>query len=305
MSGFDNDVVNCKNWDFRQTSPVQGQATSGGDLPIGTGGSPEIEVGQIVSSDGSITVSYSNPNIDISAGSSIPTTIVTDTGSATPVANILNLSGGAGIDTSGSGNTITLIVDLTELPTVATTYAGDSGTATPAANTLTLAGGTGIDTAAAGSTVTFNFDATEVPTIATTYTADSGSATPAANNLNILGGPGVTVSGSGSTLTVNSVVYTDQTATTLTSDSGTWATAAGAYVLPAAPSNGELVEIVCITTGIVVTANTGQVIFIGGDSTSTAGTATNSAKGDSLWLRYRSTDTSWYSLSTTGVWVLA
>lgn len=189
--------------------------------------------------------------------------------------------------------------------TVATTYQSDSGSAQAAGNILNLSGGTGIDTTAAGSTVTFNFDETEVPTIATTYTADSGSATPAANNLNILGGPGVTVTGSGSTLTVNSVVYTDQTATTLTSDSGTWATAAGAYVLPASPSNGELVEIVCITTGIVVTANTGQVIFIGGDSTSTAGTATNSAKGDSLWLRYRSTDTSWYSLSTTGVWVLA
>lgn len=202
MSGFDNDVVNCKNWDFRETSPVQGQATSGGDLPIGTGGSPEIEVGQIVSSDGSITVSYSNPNIDISAGSSIPTTIVTDTGSATPVANILNLSGGAGIDTTGSGNTVTLVVDLTELPTVATTYAGDSGSATPAANTLTLAGGTGIDTTAAGSTVTFNFDETEVPAIATSYETQSGTAVPVNNVLQVDGVQETLTRGSGDTVSV-------------------------------------------------------------------------------------------------------
>ena len=77
MSGFDNDVVNCKNWDYRQTSPVQGQATSGGDLPIGTGGSPEIEVGQIVSSDSTIDVSYSNPNIDIKVSASSVTSVNT------------------------------------------------------------------------------------------------------------------------------------------------------------------------------------------------------------------------------------
>lgn len=142
--------------------------------------------------------------------------------------------------------------------------------------------------------------------LATTITGDTGGAlSPVANNWNILGGPGVTTTGSGATLTINSVVYTDQTATTLTSDSGTYATAAGAYVLPASPANGELVEIVCITTGIVVTANTGQEIQIAGDVTSTAGTATNSAKGDALVLRYRSTDTAWYATSSMGVWSLA
>lgn len=139
-----------------------------------------------------------------------------------------------------------------------------------------------------------------------TLTGDTGGAlSPTAGNINILGGPGVTVTGSGSTLTVNAVVYTDQTATTLTSDSGTFATAAGAYTLPASPTIGEIVEIVCITSGIVVTANTGQEIQIGGDVTSTAGTATNSAKGDALVLRYRDTDTAWYAISVVGVWSLA
>lgn len=135
---------------------------------------------------------------------------------------------------------------------------------------------------------------------------DSNTATPTAVGIiTIAGGPGITTTATGNTLTVNSVVYSNQTATTLTADSGTWATAAGAYTLPAAPANGEIVEIVCITTGIVVTANTGQEIQIGGDVTSTAGTATNSAKGDALVLRYRNTDTAWYAISAVGVWTLA
>lgn len=140
-----------------------------------------------------------------------------------------------------------------------------------------------------------------------TVTGDSGGAlSPTSGNLNILGLSGSKTSGSSSTLTVKSPPYADSTAATLTVNSGTFATAAGAYTLPAAPADGDLCEIVCITTGIVVTANTGQEIQLAGDVTSTGGTATNSAKGDSLILRYRSTDTAWYSVgSPAGVWVLA
>lgn len=142
--------------------------------------------------------------------------------------------------------------------------------------------------------------------LAKTITGDSGGAlSPTGGNWNILGLSGSKTSGSGSTLTIKSPPYADSTATTLTVNSGTFATAAGAYVLPAAPAVGDLVEIVCITTGIVVTANTGQEIQIGADVSSSAGTATNSAKGDCLCLRYRATDTAWYATSAMGVWVTA
>ena len=144
-------------------------------------------------------------------------------------------------------------------------------------------------------------------TVGKTITGDSGGAlSPTAGNWNILGGPGVTTSGSGSTLTINSVVFTDTTAATLASDNGYFATAAGTYTLPAAPAQGETVIIFCDTAGAVaVTANTGQVIRIGNQVSSTAGSLTSTARGDALTLRYRSSGSVWATISSMGNWTVA
>lgn len=140
-----------------------------------------------------------------------------------------------------------------------------------------------------------------------TLTGDSGGAlSPTSGNWNILGGPGVTVSGSGSTLTINSVVFTDTTAATLVVDNGYFATAAGTYVLPAAPAQGEIVIIVCDTAGAVVVDAPGtQLIRLGNSVTSAGGTMTSTAIGDSLTLRYRTSNTTWHAVSSTGNWTPA
>ncbi len=49
--------------------------------------------------------------IDVEAATpTIPTSFTTDSGTAIPVVNVLEILGGAGIDTSGSGNTVTITV---------------------------------------------------------------------------------------------------------------------------------------------------------------------------------------------------
>ena len=130
------------------------------------------------------------------------TTFMGDSGSASPVANVLNILGGTGIDTVCSGNTVTIDFDVTEVPTVLTTMTTDAGMATTALNNLNILGGTGIDTSASGSTITVAFDVTEVPTIPTSVVSDSGNVTPSVNSFSVVGGAGITTSAVGSVLTI-------------------------------------------------------------------------------------------------------
>ena len=154
-----------------------------------------------------------------------------------------------------------------------------------------------------------NITLTTGATIATTYTADTGSATPAANNLNILGGPGVTTSASGSTVTINSVVFTDQSASTaILSDSGSFCTNGAGIILdlPAAPSQGELIEVVCTTANAVaIDAPVGDFIRAGALITSSGGTLTSTAIGDSVVMRFSNADQTWYCTSIIGTWLVA
>ena len=54
MTGFDNEVLNCINVDFRGTKPIVGQMTQDGQLLIGSTVAPYIRAGLLTSSDGSI-----------------------------------------------------------------------------------------------------------------------------------------------------------------------------------------------------------------------------------------------------------
>lgn len=146
--------------------------------------------------------------------------------------------------------------------------------------------------------------------IGQTITGDTGGAlSPTAGNWNILGGPGVTTTGSGSTLTINSVVFTDQAASiAITSDSGTFATNGAPIILdlPAVPTQGQLIEIVCTTANAVaVDAPAGDFIRLGTLITSSGGTITSTAIGDVVVIRFNTANQTWYATSVIGTWMVA
>lgn len=229
-----------------------------------------------------------------------------------------------GVDATSGGGTNPVVPTTGGLITVngALVAAGTNPirTVSPAANVYQIQAQIGQALAAGDSTKVgmVNFDnsvfavspegfVTLIPTgVALTITGDSGGAlSPTSNNWNLLGGPGITTSGSGSTLTINSVVFTDQgSSITVSSDNGYFVTGAFAMTLPAAPAQGELVIIYADTTSTVtITANTGQVIRLGASVTSTAGSITSGARGDSITLRYRTSGAEWNAVGSTGGWI--
>lgn len=111
-SGFDNDVMYAENVDFSGGSPVAAKVTTNGQLLIGSTASPNIRVGTLTAGSG-VSIANGAGAITISAGATVATTYITDSGNATPAANQLNILGqdAGSIDvmsTSGSGNTINI-----------------------------------------------------------------------------------------------------------------------------------------------------------------------------------------------------
>lgn len=305
MAGFTNDsngdqIMYTDNVDFTGSATPSATVTANGQLLIGSSVAPHIRVNtltagpgiSIVNGEGTITIASSggSTNVDSFAMQSGTSPVVPDTTGLVTFSGGTAAAGTNPVITVGGTNTMTLTVQRAQaIAATDATKVGlcnfDSAKFTVDANGFVSTSGTGV-----GNTITGN-DATVL--------------SPSSGNWNIYGASGSKTSGSGSTLTVKSPPYADSTAATLTVNSGTFATAAGAYTLPAAPLVGDLVEVICITTGIVVTANAGQTVFLANDSTSVGGTLTNSAKSDVLCLRYRATDTSWYCTSSMGVWTLA
>ena len=178
-----------------------------------------------MSQAGILDVTSSNPQI--------PTTFDTDSGSAIPILNTLEILGDNGVTTSGSGNTVTISgINATAGATVGVSQIGVSafdsadftvtagfvqlnGTVggsdfitddgapgvTPAAGIINIIGGSGVVTSGQGPGNTITITASS--SVATTYDCDTGMATPSLNILTVTGGTGCSTSGAGSTVTVN------------------------------------------------------------------------------------------------------
>ena len=174
-----------------------------------------------MSQAGLIDIEASNPQI--------PTSFVTDSGTAIPLGNELEILGGPGIETSASGKTVTISLtgDSGGIDTVVTD-SGAPGVVPDITGLANFFGGEGIDVTGQGpgNTVTISgedasstnkgiasFDATDFTVIngnvtlasagaGQTLTADTGGAlSPSLGNWNILGTGSLTTAGSGSSIT--------------------------------------------------------------------------------------------------------
>ena len=310
MAGFENDIGFGLNFDFSQADNQMALESSGlvsnGQLWIGRTalnvGGTHISVGTITSPLSSITVGYSAPNITLEInGSTVGQTITGNSGGAlSPTAgnwNIFGSSIGAGtspVASAGSGSTLTVNVQTSQA--VAAADATKIGLSNYSSTdfAVTATGFVTLSTTGAGKTIT----------------GDSGGAlSPTANNWNILGRSGSKTSGSGSTLTINSPPFSQVGASATSSlNTGEFVTAAVTRTLPASASllDGDLFIYVCTTAGaLVVQSVTAQKIRIGSLITSAAGSATSTAIGDSLTLRFNATDGFFYAVSVVGTWVLS
>jgi len=207
-----------------------------GQLVIGSTGLDPVAA-NLLSAGGTVAITNGAGSINLEAGAAVPTSFVTDAGTATPALNVLNVLGGNNIGTAGAANNLTINVNGT------TDHAVQVGNATASLTSLAvgtngqvLLGSTGADPVfgtltSTGGTITFTPGAGTLNleagggVVATTYTAeDASTCSPAAGNLNIVGTAtnGINTTAAGSTMTVAMASpYSDGDFTFTTASAGT------------------------------------------------------------------------------------
>jgi len=287
------------------TNPVRSDGTAANTLAI------EVQISQAIAGADATKIGLSNfSSTDFAVAATGFVTLSTTGAGKTITGN----SGGALSPTANNWNILGAIAAAGTSPV----------TTSGAVSTLTVNVQTSQALAAADATKIglSNFDSTSFAVAATgfvtlsttgagkTITGDSGGAlSPTANNWNILGLSGSKTSGSGSTLTIKSPPFSQVGASATSSlNTGEFVTAAVTRTLPASAGliDGDLFIYVCTTANaLVIQAVTAQKIRIGSLISSAAGTATSTAIGDSVTLRFNATDGFFYAVSSIGTWVLA
>ena len=209
---------------------------------------------------GDFTVTAGNVVLN---GSGVGQTITGDVGGAlSPTAGNWSIVGGTnGIDTTGTGSTLTLNFDVAETGCI-TTVNGDAGSATATTNAISIVGAGTVSTSSAGSTITI----TGAAGSSFTWNEETGASVNAvvSNGYITNRGGGVTV------------------------------------VLPGTFAVGATVRVLGKAGLWIIDAPAGDTIQIGDSATSSGGTLTATNAGDAVELIGITADTTWRVASSMG-----
>ncbi len=149
------------------------------------------------------------------------------------------------------------------------------------------------------------------PSVPLQFTGNVGVGIPSGNNFNIEGAGSITVTMVGDTATITEsgggLTWTDEALSfAAVSNNGYFVSATATATLPAAPSQGDVVEFVITNIGVTLTiqANAGQFICIGTDLSVVAGNTVGAQLGNSISFTYQASSTTWFSVTAPqGSWV--
>lgn len=117
MAGFDNEVIYADNVDFSGAFPVEPRVLADGQLLIGSTATPNIKVGTLASSNGTITITNGSGTIDLVASATgVAQTLTGNAGVATPAAGNINVvTANTTVRFVGAADDLTQDFDLTNL----------------------------------------------------------------------------------------------------------------------------------------------------------------------------------------------
>jgi hypothetical protein len=292
----------------------------------------------------SVSYGTSGITISASGGAVEVETLTGNSGGAiSPTAGNINTLGTGSITVAGSGSTLTTeLTGLTNhavLVGAGTATITNVGPTSTAGQILQSQGSTtdpAFSTATYPSTTTINqlLYSSAANVVAGLATANNGTLTTGTTGIPVItalssNGQIIIGSGSGAPLAATISAGTGITITnaansiTVSTTSGgfTWSETSGAFnalkqngyfitttataTLPSAPSEGDTIKFSVDSTNLLtITAKTGQTIRFGSAVSASAGTAVNTARGDSCEIVYKSTGTVWICQNFIGNWTI-
>ena len=162
----------------------------------------------------------------------------------------------------------------------------------------------GVETINSQAAVGNNFNLTDGGTGAITFASSPGQITASVS----VDGTTITINGSDQLVaTAANIAWSDVgTSSTVTSNSGSFVTAAVLLMLPASPNNGDIVQFYNQSgSPFAVEANGSQIIQVDSSQSSLGGNVTCYQLGDSITLVYRSTNTCWCATAFVGNWLIS